>query len=69
MSRLPTKVGKGAAVWAAAQVIANEIMKLELNRDEAYVESESSIFADMSKREPYTIRIPPIGRNCMAVIL
>lgn len=38
MSRLPTKVGKGAAVWAAAQAIANEIMKLELNRDEAYVD-------------------------------
>lgn len=38
MSRLPTKVGKGAAVWAAAQAIANEIMKLKLNRDEAYVD-------------------------------
>ena len=38
MSRLPTKVGKGAAVWGAAQAIANELMKLELNRDEAYVD-------------------------------
>lgn len=38
MSRLPTKVGKGAAVWAAAQAMANEIMKLELNRDESYVD-------------------------------
>lgn len=38
MSRLPTKVEKGVAVWAAAQAIANEIMKLKLNRDEAYVD-------------------------------
>lgn len=38
MPRLPTKVGKGAAVWAAAQAMANELMKLELDRDEAYVD-------------------------------
>lgn len=38
MSQLPAKVGRGAAVWIAAQALANEIMKLKLNRDEAYVD-------------------------------
>jgi len=44
MSELPTKIGRGAAVWMAAQALANEIMKLELNRDEAYVDRKKREF-------------------------